>query len=405
MIIKKYNDFILERLGVPDNIVDSATKLYELIISELSNINNDNLADLVKAQGDNEVELDLNLPIKIKIADLEFSTVEFNISIHVESRFQVVDVLSWGVGVMPTSEDEYKILHDKSLRDNIDLRAIFIANDNNYISDIVDYLTKERVKTIGILSHELKHVYDKYVIGYQILSDVVDYQTFASVRTGFNEIDKFIYYIYVVSKAENLVRPAEIAGQIESAGITKSEFSEFIQDNRLYKELHKIKNWKYEDLKKDLFNNISEVRKRFGDIPEGESDEDVIDVTLNSTYRDIVEHSGKTMQGILGLDNAIRILTGNIKESDIDYFNKYIGKKIFNNYDDFFLFWEKKLNFEGERMIKKIIKLYDMCKDEVVNPLMAKINDRVNGQCIVNPKLYNEVVLKSKSGKKTYTKN
>ena len=35
MIIKKYNDFIFERLGVPDNIVDSATKLYELIVAHL----------------------------------------------------------------------------------------------------------------------------------------------------------------------------------------------------------------------------------------------------------------------------------------------------------------------------------------------------------------------------------
>ena len=36
MIIKKYNDFIFERLGVPDNIVDSATKLYELIVTHFS---------------------------------------------------------------------------------------------------------------------------------------------------------------------------------------------------------------------------------------------------------------------------------------------------------------------------------------------------------------------------------
>ena len=45
-----------------------------------------------------------------------------------------------------------------------------------------------------------------------------------------------------------------------------------------------------------------------------------------------------------------------------------------------------------------------MCKDEGVNPLMAKINDRVNGQCIVNPKLYNEIVIKSKDNKVKYSK-
>jgi hypothetical protein len=36
-----------------------------------------------------------------------------------------------------------------------------------------------------------------------------------------------------------------------------------------------------------------------------------------------------------------------------------------------------------------------MCKDEGVNPLMDKINKRVDGKCIVNPKLYDELVVKS----------
>lgn len=35
-----------------------------------------------------------------------------------------------------------------------------------------------------------------------------------------------------------------------------------------------------------------------------------------------------------------------------------------------------------------------MCKDEEVNPLMVKISNRVDGQCIVNPKLYNELIVK-----------
>ena len=37
-----------------------------------------------------------------------------------------------------------------------------------------------------------------------------------------------------------------------------------------------------------------------------------------------------------------------------------------------------------------------MCKDENINPVMLKINDRIDGKCIVNPKLYREVVLGSK---------
>ncbi len=79
---------------------------------------------------------------------------------------------------------------------------------------------------------------------------------------------------------------------------------------------------------------------------------------------------------------------------DDRFFQNYLRKRIFNNTDEFFLYWEKKLNFEANKVIKKIIKLYDMCKDEDVNPLMDKITNRVDGQCIVNPKLYNELIVK-----------
>jgi Icc-related predicted phosphoesterase len=53
------------------------------------------------------------------------------------------------------------------------------------------------------------------------------------------------------------------------------------------------------------------------------------------------------------------------------------------------------------KIIRKIIKLYDMCKDDVVNPLMTKINQRVDGKCIVNPKLYDKLVVKTNSKYKT----
>ena len=247
-------------------------------------------------------------------------------------------------------------------------------------------------------------VYDKYMIGYELLGDIVDYQTFASNRTGFDEIDKFIYLLYVISHTENLVRPSEIAGQIQSSDITKSEFKEFLEGNRLYKELLEIKYWSYNKLKSDLMKDIKNIRSRFDDIPEDETDENVIDFVLNSSYESIVGMSSDTMVDILGLNNKIKILIGKVKDEDIDFYNSYISKRIFKNVDEFFLFWEKKLNFEGEKMIKKIAKLYDMCKDDNVNQLMSKINDRVDGQYIVNLQAYNEVILKSKENKVKYKK-
>jgi len=112
--------------------------------------------------------------------------------------------------------------------------------------------------------------------------------------------------------------------------------------------------------------------------------------------------SSEIMVDILGLNDKIKILIGKVKEEDIDFYNNFINKRLFNNSDDFFVFWQKKLNFEGEKMIKKIAKLYDMCKDDNQNPIMTKINNRVNNQYIVNTKAYNEILLKSKANKTIY---
>ena len=399
MIIKKYSQFIIEKMGVPDGIVDSATNIYELIVSKFEENSNEEL------DNDNGVcHLQIDLPININISDMKFDMVNFNITVHINSRFKEVDVASWGVSMQPTFIDDYKLYHDKSSVNSLDLMVNFISDETNHFSDIAKYLRKDRNKTIGILSHELKHVYDKYMIGHELLEELIDYQTWAKTRTGFQEIDEFIYLLYVISKSESLVRPSEIAGYISAADITKSEFMDFLKDNRLYKELVKIKNWSYEELKMSLMKNMSGIRSRFDGIPEDESDEDVLDVVLNKSYEEIVGGSSNIAEDILGLNDGIKILTGRIKAEDIEFYNKFIDKRVFKNKDEFFLFWQKKLNFEGDKVLKRIIKLYDMCKDEGVNPLMAKINDRVNGQCIVNPKLYNEIVIKSKDNKVKYSK-
>ena len=391
MIIKKYNDFIFERLGVPDNIVDSATKLYELIVDHFSDksLDTSNLS---------EGEYLVNLPIQIEISDLKFKSVEFKVNLLTYDSDEKVDIISWGVSNMPHSVDNYKLLYDKALINDIKLFINFAITDDAKFIDIYNYMGKERSKTIGILSHELKHVYDKYMLGKILLEDVVDYQTWSGTRTGFKPIDEFIYYMYFISKSESLVRPAELAGELISSDITKSEFKEFLNGSSTYKNLNDIKKFSYEGLKDKLLEDIDNVRKLFTDLTD-ETDEEVIDVALEITYESIAKSSGKEMSDILRLDDNRAINDMEIKIfgmcKDIEFFKKYINKIVFNNKEEFFLYCEKKLNFESDKVIRKVIKLYDMCKDEGVNPLMDKINKRVDGKCIVNPKLYDELVVKS----------
>jgi len=400
MVIKKYVDFINEKMGVPDNIITSATNLYNLILSDFEKrLSDTTISDMIVNGFDDEYQIDL--PIQIEIADLKFNSVKLEVGLlpAISLEKDKVDVISWGVSNMPDKDNDYKLYYDKTLIDKIDMRVNFAISNDAKFSDICDYLIKDKSHTIGILSHELKHTYDKYMFGKSFLEDIVDYQTWSNIRTGFEAIDEFIYYLYVISKTESLVRPTEIAGELVTSDITKSDFKEFLQQNSTYKNLIDINKFTYEGLKKELIKDIEKVRSLFSDLTD-ETDEEVVQSALDVTYRMMVGESAEIMSGILRLgdpklqkmrDLEMKIL-GMCK--DTEFFKKYVGKRIFNNTDEFFLYWEKKLNFESNKVIKKIIKLYDMCKDEKVNPLMAKISNRVDGQCIVNPKLYNELIVK-----------
>ena len=53
-----------------------------------------------------------------------------------------------------------------------------------------------------------------------------------------------MYYIHTI---ENLVRPTEVAYSMKRKNITKSQFKKFLENNRVYKELLKIKNFSFDD--------------------------------------------------------------------------------------------------------------------------------------------------------------
>ncbi len=398
MRIKKYNYFLLEKMGVPTNIVSSATNLFETILNSLK----DNKYHVIEPDnGTDELQLSTKFDIDIVINELQFNQINFRISFQFNSSFTEIKTTHWGVMVPPSGQSEYAILFDYDSIRNMVLQVNFLTPHGTTFGDLADYIESGRTKTIGILSHELKHIYDKYKFGKEFISDLVDYSTWANVRTGFPPIDEFIYFIYVIAKAENLVRPSEIAGQLETLNIYKTEFKEFIESTKIYEELIRIKRFRFQDLKDQLMKDIPLIRKAFGDIPEGETDEDVLNVVLNITTDAIIESQVEKMKDILDLENTIKIITGKIRQADVDYYEKYVNKRYFEKSEDFFSYWEKKLNFEAEKVLKKISKLFDMCKDDSVNPLMDKISQKGS---IVNPKLYDEYVLKTKEIKQKYKK-
>lgn len=403
MKVKKFNQFINEKLGVPDNIINSAKELYNVLLDfllETYNKKSDDFKTVVGNSNTNVLTLNKEFLVDLRIADIRIKKINFSQDIHLSNEYDM-NIVSLSVNVPHKSEKDFHIIRDKSIEE-FNLKFSIVCGYDKTIMDIHQHFLKEKSNIISILSHELKHVYDKIKMGREFFVDIIEYGAFLeSSNTKYKELNNFFYYLYLVSKAENLVRPTEVAALIEDSGITKKEFKEFIQNTDLYSQILKVKNWKYEDMKKKLLEQI-----RDKGLPKGETPESVLENILKETYFIFIGNNIDAAEDIIGLNTEIGGLLKllgikggkrNPTDSEKEFMNNFLKKRIlFESPDDFFKFWEKKLNFTADKVIKKISKLYDMCKENEVNPIMKKINIKSeSNRSVVDPELYRKFVLKN----------
>ena len=386
-MIKKYSIFINERLGVPEGNIESAEILYNFILDKL------------KEKGDSIISKDdvvtprESIPLgsipSIKIGNLEFK----NIDISINPVFNKEEFIILGMSVEITHSDFKKtyLTYDKeNIYDIYIMVSYAVVENKTKYSDIYNDFINDKSKKIGPLSHELKHIYDKYMIGKEMFGDISSYSTFSKRRFGIDSIDKFIYLLYLTSKTESLVRSSEIAAQIKSFDVSKDEFKEFLEETSLYKQIKMAKSFSFDKMKNDLYQETDKIRLRLkeNEIEAPENDDDLVDFILELTYRNIIGGSIETLADIMDINNPIRIMLNLIEKEEKDYFNKYIKKTTFKNKEKYFEYCQKMINFEANKVLKKISKLYDMCKDKEVNKLQNKITDK----SIINQKEYDKYV-------------
>lgn len=385
-MIKKYLVFVNERLGVPEGNVEGAEAIYKFVLDTLSEKGDSIISEneLVKAE-----LIRLGTLKSIKIGDLEFKNIRISLSTYFNDR--QFEIIGMSVGIEHTNQSDTSFLFEKDRISNIDImiRYAVIEGKTTY-KDIYNNFIEDKSEKIGSLSHEIKHIYDKYMFGKEMFGDAASYQTFSNKRLGIDTIDRFIYLLYLTSKTENLVRSSEIAGEIKALEITKSDFKEFLESTRLYNNIKMAKNFKFEKMKSDLYGEVDLIRQRLKEngIDSPESDDDLVDLLLELTYQNIIGVSIENLKNMMNLNNPLKQMLGLIKKEEEEYFNKYIKKSIFENKEKYFEYCEKMINFEANKVLKKISKLYDMCKDKEVNKLQSKITDK----SIINPKAHDEFV-------------
>jgi hypothetical protein len=348
---------LLERLGVPEGILETAENLYEDIIRELDQ----------NTFNENEKEYEFNFNANYKISDLEIDSVKVYFEINKWNDISKKDyvILGYATPFESTSYNDSEKLTIVTSFDEFIVKFKFLVPQDWQFEELVNLIKKNKSDILNSLSHELMHAYDSHKSGYDDASERANYQAAQSVSFGIDPIDTFLHLLYFTHAAENVVRPTEIAMAIKSGKVSQKNFLNFLKDNETYKMLDKARNFSYEKLKNELKDFIPDI-DRIGQKMNhnmGSNDEEKIDEILRIVYVNLINNKAQSYVNLM-TSNIIEKMLG-LQGKKGEQFQKFLRKiQKFNNTKDFFVNEEKLFKFVANNMIKKISKLYDMTKSD-----------------------------------------
>jgi hypothetical protein len=389
MKLPLFKDILKEVLGVPEGNVQSALKLYSELVQFLTEKENENYQyiDIV------------NEPFEFGRLGSGYQIGDLNIS-QIDVTFQYSDYPSlvfMGMGVQSKKkyiDKKFSFPKDEQFSPEMNIYLdIGMPTYHTPISQILDFFKKEKQLIVGSFAHEMKHFYDEYKdkSGYKAI-DRTKYD--AALQLGFGPIkpiNDLLYKIYFITNIESLVRPSEFAAEIETSGVTKEEFYEFLVKSKLFGKLKEIRDWTYEGFREDLKNYVPQIKEAFDEIGQDydsdTSDDEIIDIILEifvmamyQTQSSRLYDFVKTQYGKSDLFSQFLIFNG-IQEPLSDEGKKQfedqlkIINRFGNNFESYLKHEQKFFNMNADKVIKKIAKLYALAPDSkevtehiVINP-------------------------------------
>ena len=253
--MKYINNFELfnEAVGVPSGIVQTAQTLLDKLLS----------VKFDRASYEDLEDYPIELRDNFTIADFKFRNVNIYFKCHIikeeKDKIKLAGVYAsraYSLGKQNKKMIETTIDTDKSININFN----FIINSEIYGKDVKDYFKENKKLVVSILSHELKHEYDSFKKPERDLISSSEYNVFSNA--SFKDIiplNQFFYNLYYMHEIESLVKPSEMAGEIEELGITKKDFYKYFTSSEMFKKLNGIKNYTFKKLKQDLKFYIPQI--------------------------------------------------------------------------------------------------------------------------------------------------
>ena len=367
--------FINEALGVPDSILTAAEEVFDIVVNDVKSI--DEKEDTYAFSGDLDFELGDKKKIVIDGYELTVNVEEL------DGYDGNVLVMSMGMG-QSFNFDREVMMKRIEPSTTAEIEITFGVSENWEPHELYDTIMKERVKHLSAIAHELKHKYDKQAKELDLVGRDAEYTATQRMSTfGIPVIDhKFFRYIYYVSIAENLVRTTEVASELKSKNITKSQFKEFLENNNVYKEFIEIKNFTFNSLiegMKEQMDRVDALLEHIGADPENMSENEKIDEVLNLVYVNLVNLRMGIFNDMISnkadeIRNFLKLMSKNVpsfmedddKEKMDNLRSKFLNYliKFQNDPTGFFEAECEKFNYISTKMLKKISKLYAMAKDD-----------------------------------------
>jgi hypothetical protein len=398
---------ITEALGVPNSILEAAEILYDIVERDIKSI------DSVEEEYEFEGELELELGDKHKVM-IDSYTLKVKIE-EIEDQEGVLDIISMGMaGGFGFNRDVY--MKETEPSTTLELTITFAVGEDWEPEGLIQKMEEDRVEHVASLAHEIKHKYDKQSKKFGLIGPDALYQaTQRRSNFGIPVLDRvFFRYMYYIHGIENLVRPVEVASLMKSKNITKSQFREFLENSRVFRELIEIKNFTFEDFITQLKENedrLDALLNHIGEDPYSMTIDQKINRVLEVAYIDIVnnrmgmfvrmtEHHMDDMikfgsqLGLLPkhLEKGVKQLekTDEIRQKFLSYVMKYE-----KNPTKFFEDEIENFQYIANKMIKKISKVYALAKDDkqpveesILNwELYQKVKEQKEGKIKISTKI------------------
>ncbi len=368
--------FLNEALGVPESILVAGEKLYNEVLSNVKSITEKE--EIYEFTGNLDIEIGEKKKTQITNYTLTINVENF------EGYDELPQIISMGVQTnFAFDRNLLKKVSEPSTK--LILYITFAVAEDWQPQELYDFLVKDRVSQTASLTHELKHKYDKQVTPTSLVGHDAEYQaTQLRDRFGIPVIDhQFFRNMYFISMVENLVRPTEIASQMKSLNISKKNFEEFLKNERTYKELLEIKNFTFEKFISDLKSQMERVDALLEHIDEDPSqmtENEKIKTVLEIVYISIVNTRLKFFNDMTSRPSDDFLRFGQMLGALPSFMNKDAEQlekvdevrqnflkfttRYQNNPIKFFQDECKKFTMVASKLLKKIIKLYAMAKDD-----------------------------------------